>query len=152
MSKISIRALIPRGNRKFAQLLSNNVLSEYSTPTETCSSSDAEFYEPPNPTKIKDFEFIEETVDSKDLVTQSLLQMYEKLEKVRNEKWKLKHPEQVALQNMKSLKRLIATNFTKKKNLKVEKSTTETMNTKPNFNNMRAFNETDRATSLVVSK
>ena len=115
MSKISIRALIPRGNRKFAQLLSNNVLSEYSTPTETCSSSDAEFYEPPNPTKIKDFEFIEETVDSKDPVAQSLLQMYEKLEKVRNEKWKLRYPEKVELQNMKALKQLIARNFTKKK-------------------------------------
>ena len=115
MSKISIRALIPRGNRKFAQLLSNNVLSEYSTPTETCSSSDAEFYEPPNPTKIKDFEFIEETVDSKDPVAQSLLQMYEKLDTVRSTKWKLRYPEKVELQNMKALKQLIARNFTKKK-------------------------------------
>ena len=114
MSKVSVHALMPRGKRKFAQIISNNVLSEYSTPTETCFSSDNEFYVPPNLSKIKDFEFISEIVDSKDPVNESLLQMYDKLDKLRNTKWKLKHPEMVDIQNMKALKRFIATNFTKK--------------------------------------
>ena len=97
MSKVSVHALMPRGQRKFAQILSNSVLSEYSTPTKTCSSSDKEFYEPPNPSKIKEFDFIEETLESKDPVTISLLQMYDKLDKLRNLKWKLTHPEKVEI-------------------------------------------------------
>ena len=92
MNTISMHALLPRGKRKFAQVMADNVLSEYSTHTETCSSSDAEFYEPPNPSKIKDFDFIEETLESKDPVTMSLLQMYEKRDKLRDTRWKLTHP------------------------------------------------------------
>ena len=113
--KVSMQALMPRGKRNFAQVMADNVLSEFSTPTETCSSSDAEFYEPPNPSKIKDFDFIEETLESKDPVTMSLLQMYDKRDKLRDMRWKLTFPEQVDIQNMKQLKRLLAINFIKKK-------------------------------------
>ena len=95
--------------------MADNVLSEYSTHTETCSSSDAEFYEPPNPSKIKDFDFIEETLESKDPVTMRLLQMYEKRDKLRDTRWKLTHPEKVDIQNMKQLKRLLGSAFVKKK-------------------------------------
>ena len=115
MSKVSMHALLPRGKRKFAQVMADNVLSEYSTHTETCSSSDAEFYEPPNPSKIKDFNFIEETLESKDPVTMSLLEMYDKRDKLRDTRWKLTHPEQVDSANIKQLKRLLVSAFIKKK-------------------------------------
>ena len=125
MSKVSMHALLPRGKRKFAQVMADNVLSEYSTHTETCSSSDAEFYEPPNPSKIKDFNFIEETLESKDPVTMSLLEMYDKRDKLRDTRWKLTHPEQVDSANIKQLKRLLVSAFIKKK-VEIEVNTGQT--------------------------
>lgn len=104
-----------KGNRKFAQVLANSVLSEYSTPVETCSSSDAEYYEPPNPSKIKDFDFIEQTIDGKDPSSKRLMNMYDVIDKLRNTRWQLTFPEQVGPHNMRALKLLIAKNFTKHK-------------------------------------
>ena len=68
-------------------VLANSVLSEYSTPVETCSSSDAEYYEPPNPSKIKDFDFIEQTIDGKDPSSKRLMNMYDVIDKLRNTRW-----------------------------------------------------------------
>lgn len=62
---------MPRERRKFAEVLSNPLASEFSSSNSSiCSSSDSETYEPPNRSKHKDLNYVKEVVEDADPVAQ----------------------------------------------------------------------------------
>lgn len=58
ISDASYYALLPREERKFVESLAEGIISEYSTPSECCWSSDDELNKLPNPSKQKDLNYV----------------------------------------------------------------------------------------------
>ena len=87
ISSISLYALLSREQRKFAEKLAETILSEYSSPESTCSDSNDEYYNPPDPSKNTDQSYIISMLKSNDAVDQRMVAVYDQKDKVRTHKW-----------------------------------------------------------------
>ena len=77
LNNVSMYALLPREKRKFAEKIAECIISEYSSPSSTCSSSDNEYFNPPNPSKNKVYDYVDDVITSSDLVCQNLINIYD---------------------------------------------------------------------------
>ena len=70
-------AILPRESKKFTEKLAECIISEHTSHFLSCSSSDNEFFNPPNPYKQKNFDYVYDMVNSKNPVSKNLIKIYD---------------------------------------------------------------------------